>query len=104
VQVTALTTVSANGVTNSVELDRSAYYDLNGERYQVKLSESGYNVYQPSVKGTAVLRKTSNNNYIYSSNNRTSFGYFNTDGNLVLESYDPVTDKVTVETFMVVQK
>jgi hypothetical protein len=104
VQVTTLTTVSANGVTNSVELDRSAYYDYNGERYNVKLSESGYNVYQPNDKRAAVLRKTSNNNYIYSSKNKTSFGYFNTDGNLVLESYNPVTDKVTIETFVVVQK
>jgi hypothetical protein len=104
VEVTAITTMSANGLTNSVEVDRSAYYDLNGERYQVKLSESGYNIYQPNTKKEAVLRKTSNNNYIYSAKNKTSFGYFNADGNLILESYDPVTDKVTVETFIVMQK
>ncbi|MCL6460349.1 hypothetical protein SAMN05444372_10492 [Flavobacterium micromati] len=104
VEVTSTTTVSANGVTNSVDVDRSSYYDLNGERYQVKLSESGYNIYQPNAKKAAVLRKTSNNNYIYSAKNKTSFGYFNADGNLILESYDPVTDKVTVETFMIIQK
>ena len=104
VEVTATTTMSANGITNSVEVDRSAYYDLNGERYQIKLSESGYTIYQPDTKKAAVLRKTSNNNYIYSAKNKTSFGYFNADGNFVLESYDPVTDKVTVETFIVLQK
>jgi len=104
VERTATTTMSANGVTNSVEVDRSAYYDLNGERYQVKLSESGYNIFQPNTKKAAVLRKTSNNNYIYSGTNKISFGYFNTDGNLILESYDPVTDKVSVETFTVMQK
>ena len=104
VEVTTTTTMSANGVTNSVQVDRSAYYDLNGERYQVKLSESGYNIYQPNTKKAAVLRKTSNNNYIYSGTNKTSYGYFNADGNLVLESYDPVTDKVTIETLVVLKK
>ncbi|MFV8373605.1 hypothetical protein [Flavobacterium sp. LB2P6] len=104
VEVTAITTLTANGVTNIVDIDRSAYYDLNGEKYQVKLAESGYTIYQPNAEKAAVLRKTSNNNYIYSSKNKTSYGYFDMNGNLVLESYDDKTDKITVETFVIIKK
>ncbi|MFV8346668.1 hypothetical protein [Flavobacterium sp. ZB4P13] len=104
VEVTAITSITANGVTNIVDIDRSAYYDLNGQKYQVKLAESGYTIYQPNEEKAAVLRKTSNNNYIYSSKNKTSYGYFDANGNLVLESYDDKTDKITVETFVIIKK
>lgn len=104
VEVTAITSITANGVTNIVDVDRSAYYDLNGEKYEVKLAESGYTIYQPNAEKAAVLRKTSNNNYIYSSKNKTSYGYFDANGNLVLESYDDKTDKITVETFVIIKK
>lgn len=104
VEVTATTSITANGVTNIVDIDRSAYYELNGEKYQVKLAESGYTIYQPNQEKAAVLRKTSNNNYIYSSKNKTSYGYFDANGNLVLESYDDKTDKITVETFVIIKK
>ena len=104
VQVTAITAVTANGVTNIVDVDRSAYYNLNGQKYQVSLAETGYNIYLPNKEKAAVLRKTSNNNYIYKAKNKTSFGYFDANGNLVLESYDDKTDKVIVETFIMVKE
>ncbi|HRL71434.1 MAG: hypothetical protein KA463_06405 [Flavobacterium sp.] len=104
VQVTAITEVTANGVSNIVDIDRSAYYNLNGQKYQVSLVETGYNMYLPNKEKTAVLRKTSNNNYIYKSKDKISFGYFDANGNLVLESYDDKTDKVTVETFIIVKE
>jgi hypothetical protein len=98
VEVTAITSVTTNGVTNIVDVDRSAYYDFNGVKYQVKSAESGYNLYLPNAEKAAVLRKTSNNNYIYNSNTKTSYGYFDGNGNLVLESYDAKTDTITIET------
>ena len=104
VEVTAITSITANGVTNIVDVDRSAYYELNGEKYEVKLAESGYTIFLPNADKTAVLRKTSNNNYIYSSKNKTSYGYFDVNGNLVLESYDDKTDQITVETFVIIKK
>ena len=104
VEVTAITAVTADGVTNIVDVDRSAYYNLNGQKYQVSLAETGYNMYLPNKEKAAVLRKTSNNNYIYKAKNKTSFGYFDANGNLVLESYDDKTDKVIVETFIMVKE
>ncbi|MFV8352073.1 hypothetical protein [Flavobacterium sp. XS2P14] len=104
VEVTAITSVTTNGVTNIVDVDRSAYYDFNGVKYQVKSAESGYNLYLPNAEKAAVLRKTSNNNYIYSSNTKTSSGYFDGNGNLVLECYDAKTDTITIETFNIIKK
>lgn len=104
VEVTAITSVTTNGVTNIVDVDRSAYYDFNGVKYQVKLAETGYNLYLPNEEKAAVLRKTSNNNFIYSSNSKTSYGYFDGNGNLVLESYDAKTDTITIETFNIIKK
>ncbi len=104
VQVTATTAITANGITRIVDVDRSAYYNLNGEKYQVSISEMGYDVYLPNNKKAAILRKTSNNNYIYKSKNRTSFGYFDTNGNLILESYDDKTDKIIMETYSIIKQ
>jgi hypothetical protein len=103
VQVTATTEVTANGVTRVIDVDRSAYYNLNGSKYQVAVDKTGYTMFTPTGKKTAVLRKTSNNNYIYKTKNETSFGYFDANGNLVLESYNDKTDKVTVTTYIIVK-
>ena len=103
VQVTATTAVTANGVTRVIEVDRSAYYNLDGKKYQVTTDKSGYTMFLPDGKKAAVLRKTSNNNYIYRTKNATSYGYFDANGNLVLETYDDKTDKVTVTTYVIVK-
>src|SRR5690606_2772631 len=43
VQVTASTTITApDGATRVVDVDRSAYYSLGGQRYQVSVDNSGY--------------------------------------------------------------
>ena len=103
IQVTATTAVTANGVTRVIEVDRSAYYNLDGKKYQVTTDKSGYTMFLPDGKKAAVLRKTSNNNYIYRTKTATSYGYFDSNGNLVLETYDDKTDKVTVTTYVIVK-
>ena len=104
VQVIATTAVSADGVTKVIDVDRSAYYNLGGEKYKVATDTSGYTMFLPDGKKTAILRKTSNNNYIYRTKNATSYGYFDANGNLVLESYDDKTDKITVTTYIIVKQ
>ncbi|TGD59404.1 hypothetical protein [Flavobacterium humi] len=99
VQVTATTEVSVDGVTRVVDVDRSSYYNLNGQKYQVALDKSGYSIFGSTGKKAAILRKTSNNNYIFKNKNKTSVGYFDKDGNLVLETYDEKTDKITMEKY-----
>lgn len=104
VQVISTTAVTADGVTNMVDIDRSAYYELNGQKYQVTLDQKGYNFIFPGGKEKGVLRKTKNNNYIYKTKDTTSFGYFNSNGDLVLETYDDNTDQVKVTTYIMVKE
>jgi hypothetical protein len=99
VEVTATTKVTADGVTKVIDVDRSAYYELDGTKYQVSTDKKGYSVFMPDGKKAAILRKTSNNNYIYKSGNKTSFGHFNSDGNMILETYDDKTDTITITTY-----
>ena len=101
VQVTATTKITENGVTKLISVDRSAYYELDGKKYQVASDNSGYTMFSPNGTKAAVLRKTSNNNYIYKAKDKTSYGYFTADGNLVLENYDEATDTVTITTYII---
>jgi hypothetical protein len=101
VQVTSTTALtSPDGSTRVVDVDHSAYYSVGGSNYKIALDNAGYTVSEPTGKKYAIMRKTSNNNYIYRTKDRTSYGYFDNDGNLVLETYDEKTDKITTETFI----
>ncbi len=104
VEVIKTTKITENGITKVIDVDRSAYYNLNGVKYQVAADKTGYTVFFPKGTKAAVLRKTSNNNYIYRTKNNTSYGYFDTNGNLILETYDDKTDKVTYTKYNRIQK
>ena len=82
IQVIATTKITADGVTRLLNIDRSAYYNLDGVKYQVLNDKSGYSYYSADGKKSGILRKTSNDNYIYKSKDKTSFGYFDANGNL----------------------
>lgn len=104
VQVTAVTKVTnPDGSTRTVDVDRSSYYLSNGNKYKLVSDSSGYTMMYGNEK-PAVLRKTSTNSYVYKSKNKIAVGYFDTNGNLVLETYDDKSDKVTSETFVVVKE
>lgn len=92
-----------DGSTRTVDTDRSSYYLSNGNKYKLALDASGYTMSYGTSK-PALLRKTSTNSYVYRSKNKTAIGYFDTNGNLVLETYDDKSDKVLIETYTVVKK
>lgn len=101
IQVTSTTQITnPDGTTRTVDIDRSSYYQANGKQYEVKLDAAGYTISSAQSKKPALLRKTSTNSYIYSTKYKTAIGYFDTNGNLILETYDSKTDKVMVETFV----
>ena len=100
VEVTTTTKITnPDGSTRTVDVDRSAFYESNGNRYKLDLDASGYLMSFGTAK-PAVLRKTSINSYIYNSRNRTSVAYFDVNGNLIVESYDPKLNKIVTEKFM----
>jgi hypothetical protein len=92
-----------DGSTRTVDIDRSSYYTYNGIKYKLALDASGYSMSSGNEK-PALLRKTTTNSYIFRAKNKTAIGYFDTNGNLVLETYDDKSDKVTVETYNIVKQ
>lgn len=101
VQKTTVTQITnPDGSTRTVNIDRSAVYTSpSGQKYSLALDPMGYRVTSDELKKPAILRATSTNSYIYRSKDRTSVGYFDTNGDFVLESYDDKTDKVTIEKY-----
>ncbi len=105
VQVTSTTQITnPDGSTRTVDVDRSSVYSYNGKDYKVNLDASGYTMTSSDMKTPARLRKTSTNSYIYRGKDKTSIGYFDTEGNLVLETYDDKSDRVSVEKYTRAQK
>jgi len=103
VMVTTTTKVTnPDGSTRTVDVDRSSYYESNGKKYKLDLDASGYIMTYGNLK-PALLRKTSTNSYIFRQNNRIAIGYFDVNGNLIIENYDNKLDKVSIEKFMVVK-
>jgi hypothetical protein len=51
----------------------------------------------PNNKKRALLRRTSNDNYIYSNKNKIAVAHFDAEGNLILETYDEKTDRIKTE-------
>lgn len=100
VQVLSTTTVTApDGTTRTVDVDRSAYYSLGGQSMRFSMDNAGYTVTNPTGKREALLRRTGTNSYIYRTKDQTSIGYFDTQGNFVLETYDDKADKITSQVF-----
>lgn len=98
---TTTTITNPDGSTRTVDIDRSSYYLLNGKKYNVSLDSKGYRILSDDKKEEAFLRKTSTNSFIYRNKNKTAIGYFDTEGNLILETYDPKTDTVSYEKYNV---
>ena len=98
-QVTATTKVSVDGQDRYIDVDHSAYYSYNGEKYQVALDKVGYSMTTSNNSKPNYLRRTSNNNFIYRNNDKFSIGHFDANGNLVLETYDEKSDKINVEVY-----
>jgi len=103
VVVTTTTKITnPDGSTRSVDIDRSAYYESKGKAYKLALDAAGYTMTFGNAK-PALLRKTSTNSYIYHVDNTIAIGYFDIDGNLIIENYDTNSDKITIEKFGLVR-
>ncbi|WP_310556923.1 hypothetical protein [Flavobacterium sp.] len=103
ISVTTTTKITnPDGSTRTVDVDRSSYYESNGNKYRLALDASGYVLTYGNSK-PALLRKTSTNSYIFRSEKKTAIGYFDTNGDLIVEIYDDKSDKVTIEKYRVIK-
>lgn len=101
VDVSKTTKIKIDGEIQYVDIYRSDYYNSNGMKYQILQKGNGYSLINPTNNEVGVLRKTSNNNYIYRSDDKVSFGHFDFDGNLVLETFDYKNDTITIEKYII---
>ena len=102
VMVKSTTTITnPDGSTRTVDNDRSSYYLFNGKKYNVALDSRGYRILSEDNKEEAFLRKTSTNSFIYRNKNKIAIGYFDVEGNLILETYDPNSDTISFEKYTV---
>lgn len=105
VELESTTTVTnPDGTTRTVATDRSAAYQFEGKNYMLSLDPSGYIVTDVDNKKIGLLRATSTNSYIFRGEKSISIGYFDVDGNMVLDTYDDNSDKVTTRTFVLMHK
>lgn len=102
--ISTTTVTNPDGTTRTVAIDRSSAYQFEGKNYMLSLDPSGYIVSDTDNVKMGLLRATSTNSYIFRGTNTISIGYFDVNGNLVLETYDDSSDKVTTRTFIRMQR
>ncbi len=93
-------------VMSPVKVDTDVTYGYQGNRFKFlsQKDKEGYRLMTVKDNATqdeyAIIKPTSQNGYyIYSQNGKSSFGYFNEDGNFVVESYDPKTDAIVSQIY-----
>ena len=72
---------------------------MGDNKYQVSIDKMGYTMMNNGKK-MGVLRTTSDGNFIYRTKDKTSYGYFDDKGNLILDTYNEKTDTMTTEMYM----
>ena len=102
--ISTTTVTNPDGTARTVAIDRSSAYQFDGKNYMLSLDPSGYIVNDADNVKVGLLRATSNNSYIFRGSTTISVGYFDVNGNLVLETYDDSSDKVTTRIFTRMQR
>lgn len=101
--ISTTTVTNPDGTTRTVQIDRSSTYQYAGNNFTLSLDPSGYVITDVDNKKIGLLRATSTNSYIYKGENSISIGYFDIEGNLILETYNETSDEVTTRTFLRLQ-
>jgi hypothetical protein len=102
--VSTTTVTNPDGTARTVAIDRSAVYQFAGTYYLLSLDPSGYVVTDKKNQRMGLLRATTTNSYIFRGKDTVSVGYFDVNGNLVLDTYDDDSDQVSTRTFMRMRK
>jgi len=102
-QVVSTTSVERDNGFNA-RIGQISNFQMGGKDYIFVSEKAGYRIATPDNKDYAKVRRTSNGQYIYKTPTATSIGYFNPQGNFVVETYDDKTDGVMVETYTKVIK
>lgn len=100
--------VNQSVVMSPVEVDTEVNYGYEGDRFQFVSQEDKNGYRLMTVKDNAkhqeyaIIKPTSQDGYyILSKEGKTSFGYFNAEGNFVVERYDEKNDKIVSDVYKV---
>lgn len=105
VLVTTTTQITnPDGSTRTTAVDRSGYYLSDSKKFTVNLDAQGYTLISDETTKPYLLRKTSTNSYIYVNDGKVAVSYFDTDGNLIIETYNEKTDAVEYKKFDLIKK
>lgn len=102
--VSTTTVTNPDGTTRTVATDRSSTYEFDATFYTLTLDPSGYVVTNANNEKIGLLRATTTNSYIFRGEDSISIGYFDINGDMVLETYDENSDQVTTRTFKRVER
>ena len=98
--------VNQNIVMKPIEVDTDVNYGFEGNRFQFISQEDkeGYRLMtvrdNAKQEEYAIIKPTSQNGYyILSKEGNSSFGYFNDDGNFVVERYDAKLDAIVNDVY-----
>ena len=97
-QVTSSTTVERDNGFNA-KIGQISNYQMGGNGYIFVTDKTGYRIATADNKDYGKLRRTSNGQYIFRTKTGTSVGYFNANGDFVVETYDDKSDGIMVETY-----
>jgi|SRR5690606_38256332 len=112
-QVIALEDSDANKTNQAVimkpvEIDTDVNYSQGGTDYTFQSAPIGYKLMTTNagaIKDFAIIRPSSQKGYyIIDQEGAGSFGYFNSDGDFVVERYDTTTDAVITTVYELKQK
>ena len=99
VEVVETTSVAVDGDVKYIDVDRSAYYMNDGIKYELKRNANGYTFHGGKGVNNGLMRKTSDNHYIFVNKGATSIAHFDAAGNLVIDTYDKDSDTIVTTTY-----
>mgnify|MGYP003601352749 CR=1 FL=1 len=102
VDVVKTTKLTIDGNVKSLDVAHSSYYNLNGKKYLIQNDKQGYTLTSSDNTSKGILRRTSNNNNFYINDDKVAVGYYDADGNFILETYDAKTDSIITEKFEII--
>lgn len=97
--------VNQTAIVEPEEISTDVSYDFEGNQFQFSNREdqSGYRLMQVkgnNDEGPSILSPASREgHYIITKDDTTAMGYFNEEGDFVVERYDPEQDKVVVDVY-----
>lgn len=86
------------------ETTKEVFYSYNDNNYTFTSNDTGFVINtmenEQLSKHAKALKLNNSNRYLFKSDKLTGVGYFNAEGNFVIEYYDPEKDALVTKTYL----